>query len=91
VIKPLDCSADEIAWQTEVLRRSSRPASARRGRYLCDRRGGRWPNICPGELKPGRWREIIGIGKRFHTALAAVTTRLTGRAGLIRELDLLGE
>jgi uncharacterized protein (TIGR02569 family) len=72
VIKPLDCSAGELAWQAELLSsieqagfRVARPLS-----YVID--GWTASEYVPGEHRPGRWRETIGVGERFHTALADV-------------------
>lgn len=72
VIKPLACSADELAWQAEVLAsigqdgfRVARPLP-----YVTD--GWTASEYVPGEHRPGRWREIIGVGERFHAALAGL-------------------
>lgn len=72
VIKPLDRSADELAWQAAALS-SIEQAGFRVARplpFVAD--GWAASEYVPGEHRPGLWREIIGVGERFHTALAGV-------------------
>jgi hypothetical protein len=72
VIKPLDRSADELAWQAAVLS-SIEQAGFRVARplpYVAD--GWMASEYLPGEHRTGSWREIIGVGERFHAALADV-------------------
>ena len=70
VIKPLDCSASELAWQAEVISSIEQDAF-RVARPLPDAVDG-WAasEYVVGEHRPQRWREIIGVGERFHVALA---------------------
>lgn len=72
VIKPLDRSADEVAWQAAVLS-SIEQAGFRVARplpYVAD--GWTASEYVPGEHRPALWRDIIGVGERFHTTLADV-------------------
>jgi uncharacterized protein (TIGR02569 family) len=72
VIKPLDRAADEIAWQAEVLSSIQRDGFrvARPLPTVVD--GWTASEYLVGEHRPGRWREIIHVGERFHGALAGL-------------------
>ena len=72
VIKPMDRSAVELAWQTEILS-SIEQDGFRVARPFPDVVDG-WTAAehVPGEHRPRLWREIIGVGARFHAALARV-------------------
>jgi uncharacterized protein (TIGR02569 family) len=72
VIKPLDRTADEVIWQAEVLS-SIEEAGLRVACPLPSVIDG-WmaSEYMPGEHRPRLWREIIGVGERFHAALADV-------------------
>jgi uncharacterized protein (TIGR02569 family) len=72
VIKPVDWPLAEIAWQAEVLSRIEEDGF-RVARPLADVVDG-WmaAEYVAGEHRPGRWREIIAVGERFHRALAGI-------------------
>jgi uncharacterized protein (TIGR02569 family) len=72
VIKPVDWPLAEIAWQAEVLSKIEEDGF-RVARPLPDVVDG-WmaADFEPGEHRPGRWREIIAVGQRFHRALAEI-------------------
>ena len=72
VLKPLSHPAAEVAWQAEVLS-SIAQDDFRVARPLPNVVDG-WTasEYLPGEHRPGRWREIIGVARRFHAALANV-------------------
>jgi uncharacterized protein (TIGR02569 family) len=70
VLKPLDCAEREISWQAELF------ASIERNGFriaapLPDVVAG-WTAtpFLEGRHEPGRWRDIIAVGERFHAALA---------------------
>jgi hypothetical protein len=72
VVKPVASSAEEIAWQAQLL------GSVKQDGF---RLAPPKPDVCdgwaafdwvPGEHQPGRWPEIIDVGGRFHNALASV-------------------
>lgn len=75
VLKTADLTPDEHAWQADVLPslhvdrvRLPVPRRARDGSLVVD--GWVAWQYLAGEHRPGRWPEIIGIGERFHAALA---------------------
>jgi phosphotransferase family enzyme len=72
VIKPLDRAADELAWQAEVLASIERDGFrvARPLPTVVD--GWTASDYLAGEHRPGRWREIIRVGERFHGGLAGL-------------------
>jgi uncharacterized protein (TIGR02569 family) len=72
VIKPLQGSAVEVAWQAEVLSsiaqdgfRVARPLPSVIDGWMAS-------EYLPGEHRPRRWREIIEVAGDFHAALAHV-------------------
>jgi uncharacterized protein (TIGR02569 family) len=73
VLKPLDCAAREIPWQAELFRAIEQDGF-RIAAPLPDIVDG-WtaaPYLA-GSHEPGRWREIVDIGERFHAALSGIT------------------
>lgn len=69
VFKPLDA---DVIWQHEVLGqvveegfRVERPRAEVIDGWTA------WSYVC-GAHEPGRWREIVAVGERFHAALPAV-------------------
>ena len=70
VLKPLDRTVEEVAWQADLLAaietngfRVARPSP-----LVVD--GWTTSEYVAGTHAPGRWREIIAVGERFHAALA---------------------
>lgn len=77
VLKPLDLSAQELAWQGEVFVsiscdgfRVARPLSARDGSLVVDGWCA-WERV-EGRHEERRWPEIIAVGERFHAALVGM-------------------
>ena len=72
VLKPLDHPASEIAWQAEILASVEQDGFrvARLRPEVVD--GWTASDYVAGAHEPGRWREIIAVGERFHAALAHV-------------------
>jgi hypothetical protein len=72
VLKPLDRSEHELLWQRELFAsikedgfRVAAPLP-----HVVD--GWTAAPFLDGRHEPGRWRDIITVGERFHAALAAV-------------------
>jgi uncharacterized protein (TIGR02569 family) len=72
VLKPLDRTAEQIAWEAELLSsitqdgfRVARPQPA-----IVD--GWTASEYVDGRHERGRWLDIIAVGERFHAALAHV-------------------
>ena len=77
VLKPLDLSLEELAWQWKVLPglhpqqvRVAPPRRAITGE-LATEGWSAWERL-EGRHQPGRWEEIVAAGDRFHRALAGV-------------------
>ena len=72
VIKPVDWPLAEIAWQAEVLSTIAQDGFrvARPRPDVVD--GWMGADYVAGEHRPGRWRQIIAVGERFHRALAGI-------------------
>jgi uncharacterized protein (TIGR02569 family) len=77
VLKRLDLLPEELAWQEEVLTaadtaelRVAPPVRSRDGRLVVDGWTA-WSRVA-GRHEPGRWRDTIEAGRRFHHALRAV-------------------
>lgn len=77
VLKPLDLSLQELAWQWRVLPelhpgqvRLAPPRRAVAGDLVVEGWTA-WERL-EGRHQPGRWEEIIAAGDRFHQALARV-------------------
>jgi uncharacterized protein (TIGR02569 family) len=77
VLKPLDLSEKQLAWQAEISSsiscdafRVSSPLRAADGSLVAD--GWCAWEALEGRHEEGRWPEIIEVGERFHSALAAV-------------------
>ncbi|HST24614.1 MAG TPA: phosphotransferase [Gaiellaceae bacterium] len=77
VLKPLDFSEAELAWQADVLSnlacddfRVARPLRTRDGSLTA---GGwcAWTRV-DGEHEERRWPDIVSVGERFHQALEGV-------------------
>ena len=78
VLKPLDMTVAELAWQAEVLGslacdgfRVARPLAAGDGSLVVD--GWTARQALEGSHREGCWPEVIAVGERFHAALAATT------------------
>jgi uncharacterized protein (TIGR02569 family) len=77
ILKPLDRSLDQLAWEEEVLAgvchdrfRLSAPVRARDDRLeVCG--WSAWQRL-EGEHRPRRWAEICAVGDRFHRAIADI-------------------
>lgn len=77
VLKPLDKSIQQLAWEEQVLEaipqrgfRLAPPVRTREGQLVV----ASW-TACKrldGEHRPGRWAEICAIGERFHQATADI-------------------
>jgi uncharacterized protein (TIGR02569 family) len=72
VLKPLDCAAREIPWQAELFAgieedgfRVARPRPEIVDGWTA------WTWVA-GRHEPGRWLDIVDVGRRFHAALADV-------------------
>lgn len=72
MLKPLDCSAEQIVWQAETFA-SIRQDGFRISRPLPEVVDG-WTawGYLDGRHEPKRWRDIIAVGERLHAALAGV-------------------
>src|SRR3954451_11293953 len=72
VLKPLDWLPAELAYQAEILR-TIRPDGFRVAPPLPEVVDG-WTAspYLEGSHPPGRWQEIIAVGRRLHAALAAL-------------------
>jgi uncharacterized protein (TIGR02569 family) len=72
VLKPLEGTEREIPWQTELFA-AIEPDGFRVASPLPDVVDG-WTAVpyLEGHHEPGRWRDIVATGERFHAALAAV-------------------
>lgn len=77
VLKPCDVSEAIVAWQARVFAdvpsdsiRVGRPLRSRSGAFVV----GGWSAtvFCPGRNEPGRWSDIIAVGRLLHRALASV-------------------
>jgi uncharacterized protein (TIGR02569 family) len=77
VIKPADASEEMLAWQARVLAdvdpdevRVAGPIPSLGGAFIVDD----WSAsiLCAGRHEPGRWSDIIAVGRRYHRALAHV-------------------
>ncbi|MEX0674562.1 MAG: TIGR02569 family protein [Gaiellaceae bacterium] len=75
VLKPLDVSETELAWQGRILDsivcdgfRVARSLRARDGSLVVD--GWCAWEAVGGRHEKGRWPEIIAVGERFHAALS---------------------
>lgn len=70
VLKPLDRAPAQLAWEAELFARVE-DDGFRIARVRPDVVDG-WmaTEFVEGEHRPGRWREIIGVGRRLHAALA---------------------
>lgn len=73
VLKPLDRAAREIAWEAELLASVVRDGFrvARLRSEIVD--GWTASEYVEGRHEPGRWLDIIAVGKRLHAALAHVS------------------
>lgn len=88
VVKPLDMSPANLAWQQEMLARLdgrddfrvSVPLLAEGGPLIVD--GWTAWRFEPGEHRRGCWADIAGVGRRFHTAI-----RREPLPGFLRERD----
>jgi uncharacterized protein (TIGR02569 family) len=76
VLKPLDMSIEELAWQAELLRgvacdgfRVAPPLRSRDGELVVE--GWTASPLLAGTHAP-RWPDILAVGERFYRALAAV-------------------
>jgi hypothetical protein len=72
VLKPVDRSAVEVAWQADVL--SSIAQDGFRVAVPLPNVIDGWmaSAYLPGEHRPGRWREIIEVAHQFHSVLANI-------------------
>ena len=77
VLKPLDLSPAELAWQAELFRglvcegfRVARPIPATDGSLVVE--GWCAWEALEGRHEERRWGEIVAVGERFHAALAGV-------------------
>jgi uncharacterized protein (TIGR02569 family) len=77
VLKPLDLTEPELAWQEEVFAaiscdgfRVARPLRAQDGSLVVD--GWCAWEAVEGRHEKRRWAEVIAVGERFHAALAGV-------------------
>jgi uncharacterized protein (TIGR02569 family) len=77
VVKPLDLTEEELAWQADTLPvmacdgfRVPRPLRARDGSLVVD--GWCAWGAVDGRHEERRWPEIIAVGERFHAALVGV-------------------
>jgi uncharacterized protein (TIGR02569 family) len=77
VLKPLDLTGAELAWQAKLFEsldgdgfRLARPLRARDGSLVIDGWCA-WKRV-EGRHEEGRWPEIVAVGERFHAALQAV-------------------
>jgi uncharacterized protein (TIGR02569 family) len=77
VLKRLDLLREELEWQEEVLGglgcdgfRVAPPRRAEDGRLVVDGWSA-WAYL-EGRHEKGRWADIIGVGERFHAALAGI-------------------
>jgi uncharacterized protein (TIGR02569 family) len=72
VLKPVDFAAEVIQWQADVLAGVEEQGFrlARPRREIVD--GWTASTYVGGRHEPGRWREIIAAGERFHAALPDV-------------------
>ncbi|MDX6486621.1 MAG: hypothetical protein QOF43_1774 [Gaiellaceae bacterium] len=72
VLKPLDWSPQEHAWHADVLARIEEDGFrvARPDPRIVD--GWTAATYVEGTHEPGRWRDIIAAGERFHASLAAL-------------------
>ncbi len=77
VLKPLDISPAELAWQAQVAQ-SIRREGFRLATPLCARDGslaaGGWSawEFVKGRHEAGRWLDIIAAGERLHAAVAGL-------------------
>jgi uncharacterized protein (TIGR02569 family) len=77
VLKPLDMAEDELAWQADLYEqidyddfRAAAPLRAADGALVVD--GWTATTAVSGRHDPRRWPDIIGVGERFHAAIAGV-------------------
>jgi hypothetical protein len=72
VLKPLDCGEHELAWRAELF--ASIEHDGFRVAAPLPRVVDGWTAApyLDGRHEPGRWRDIISVGERFHAAFAAV-------------------
>lgn len=77
VLKPLDLSLEELGWQWKVLAevhpeqvRLAPPRRAVTGDLVVEGWTA-WERL-EGRHHPGRWKQIIGAGQRFHQALVGI-------------------
>ncbi len=76
VVKPLDMSAANLAWQRDLLTRIDRrddfrvsiPLPATDGSLIVE--GWTAWRFEPGDHRPGSWLEVVAVGRRFHAAVA---------------------
>jgi uncharacterized protein (TIGR02569 family) len=77
VVKPVDTSEDNLAWQRDVLGsiriegfRVSRPERSLTGPLVVD--GWCASTYCVGRHEPGRWADVVAVGRRLHRSLEGI-------------------